>query len=273
MKAAPLDYVRATSLAEAAALLREAGEGARVLAGGQSLGPMLNLRLASPSLLVDVSHIPDLSGVEATADALIIGACFTHAMIEDGRLPDIGEPMGRGILSSVAGGIAYRAVRNRGTIGGSISHADPAADWVTALTALGATILTHRATGDTGGTRAIPVRGFILGAFRTALLPGEIVQAIRIPRVSPAARWGWYKVCRKPGEFAASIGAILHDPEHGVHRAVMGATGGAPILLEGVGPDADAVQQALVAGAPDLDAIDRHVHTVALRRALAMTQP
>ncbi|HWK46654.1 MAG TPA: FAD binding domain-containing protein [Stellaceae bacterium] len=267
MKATSLDYARAGSLAEAAALLAEGGDGARPLSGGQSLGPMLNLRLASPRLLVDLRHIPELRGIEETAEALTIGAAITHAAIEDRRVPDIGHD----VLPRVAGGIAYRAVRNRGTIGGGLAHADPAADWVSALTALDATVLTYAAAG----TRAMPIGAFILGAFHTSLLPGEFIQAIRIPRLSPAARWGWYKVCRKPGEFAASIGAILHDPPRGVYRAVMGATGGRPVLLTGGGPlDAPLdAGKALAAEASELDAIDRHIHTVALKRALAMIQP
>ena len=105
-----------------------------MLAGGQSLGPMLNLRLAQPRLLVQVDRLPELAGVAADADAVTIGACVTHAAIADGRVPDIGG----NVLARVADDIAYRAVRNRGTIGGSLCHADPAADWVTVLTALDA---------------------------------------------------------------------------------------------------------------------------------------
>ena len=265
MKATSLDYIRAGSLAEAAALLAEGGEGARPLSGGQSLGPMLNLRLASPRLLVDLRHIPELRGIDDAAETLTIGAAITHAAIEDGRLPDIGLA----VLPGIAAGIAYRAVRNRGTMGGSLAHADPAADWVTALTALDATVLTYGAAG----ARAIPIGAFILGAFHTALLPGEFIQAIRIPRLSSAARWGWYKVCRKPGEFAASIGAILHDPTRGVYRAVMGATGGRPVVMVMTGSGPLDAAGALAAEASELDAIDRHVHTVALKRALAMVQP
>ena len=136
MKAAAFEHARPASVADAIALL--AGQaGARVLAGGQSLGPMLNLRLAQPRLLVQVNRLPELTGVAADADTVTIGACVTHAAIADGLVPDIGG----GVLARVADGIAYRAVRNRGTIGGSLCHADPAADWVTVLRALDATVL------------------------------------------------------------------------------------------------------------------------------------
>jgi len=255
------DYERPRDLAEAGKLLAQGGDGARVIAGGQSLGPMLNLRLTRPSLLVDISRLPELSGVETSADALTIGAAVTHAAIEDRRIPDIGQE----VLYRIAGGIAYRAVRNCGTMGGSIAHADPAADWVTALTALGASVVTYRA--DDGG-RTIPLDGFFLAGFVTALKPGEIVRTIRVPRLSASARWGWYKITRKPGEFAAAIGAVLTDPARNLRRAVIGATGGPPVLLQEV-PAAD---EALAAALPGVDALDRKLYGAALRRAEAITR-
>ena len=132
MKPAAFEFVRASTLSEATTILLEADGAARVVAGAQSLGPMLNLRLVQPRILVDITGIAELTEIEDRADAVTLGACITTANIEDGRLP------GRGLqaLSVVAGRIAYRAVRNRGTIGGSVCHADPAADWVSALCAL-----------------------------------------------------------------------------------------------------------------------------------------
>ena len=126
MKPAAFDFVRATSIAEATRLLAEANGAARLIAGAQSLGPMLNLRLAQPRLLIDITGIPELTRIEDDDETVTIGACVTTANIEDGRLPGRGLDM----LSTVAAQIAYRAVRNRGTIGGSLCHADPAADWV-----------------------------------------------------------------------------------------------------------------------------------------------
>jgi len=134
MKPFPFEYARPKDLRKAGALLAQSGEGARVLAGGQSLVPMLNFRLARPSALIAIHHLPELRAVEESADAVTIGACVTHSMIADGRTPYIGDS----ILARIADGIAYRAVRNRGTIGGSLAHADPAADWLCTLTALGA---------------------------------------------------------------------------------------------------------------------------------------
>ena len=116
--------------------MAEAKGAAKIMAGGQSLGPMLNLRLVQPDLIIDITGLAELKHAERSGDELVIGACVTHGDIEDGRIPDVT----RDAMRRVAGGIAYRAVRNRGTIGGSLSHADPAADWVSALPALGARI-------------------------------------------------------------------------------------------------------------------------------------
>ena len=246
MKAAAFELVRPADLAEACALL--ARPGARAMAGAQSLGPMLNLRVAQPELVVPITHLPELREIVASEEAVTIGACVTHAMIADGRVPDVGLD----ILARVAEGIAYRAVRTRGTIGGSLCHADPAADWVTVLTALGATVVTS-------APRALALHDFITGTFRVALRPGELLQAVRIPRLSTAARWGYVKACRKPGEFAHAMAAVLVD--RGVTRAVIGATGGVPIVLEG---DAVTRDPAL----PGLDPIDAHIQRVVLHRAL-----
>jgi carbon-monoxide dehydrogenase medium subunit len=248
MKAAAFDLASPATLAEVSALLAQPG--AMAMAGGQSLGPMLNLRLAAPGLVVRLAGIPGLAGVAEDADAVTLGALVTHAAIADGRAPDPGQ----GVLARVAEGIAYRAVRNRGTIGGSLCHADPAADWVTVLTALDAAVVTSAG-------RAIPVADFVTAAFRTALRPGEVLTAVRIPRLRPGARWGYVKACRKPGEFAHAMAAVLIDD--GL-RLVIGATGGKPILLHdeaGIG--------AALAG---IDPVAAHIHAVIARRALAQAR-
>ncbi len=259
MKPAPFELARPSNLAEAAAALARKPGTARLLAGGQSLGPMLNLRLVRPAMLVSIAHLPELGAVAEDADAVTIGAAVTHAAMADGRTPDAGNR----ILARIAEGIAYRAVRNIGTIGGSLCHADPAADWLTTLTALGASVVTW---SETGG-RAIPVAQFVTGAFRTALAPGEIVQAVRIPRPSAQARWGYYKACRKPGEFAHAMAAVLDDPARGIRRAVIGAVGGSPVVLEGERVTPAVAEEALRAAG--LDAVARHMQAIALKRARA----
>lgn len=249
----PVDFalVRPASLSEALAAL--SAPDARPIAGGQSLAPMLNLRLARPGTLVSLARLPELRAVSDAAEAITLGAAITHAEVADGRTPDLSG----GILARVASEIAYRAVRTRGTIGGSLCHADPAADWPCVLTALGAEVIVASAEGP----RTVPLPGFITGAFRADLQRGEIVQAVRIPRPSPAARWGYYKACRKPGEFAHAMAAVLIDGA--TRRGVIGATGGPPRLLPEVTP---AAAEAALASS-GLDPIACHMQSVAFRRA------
>jgi carbon-monoxide dehydrogenase medium subunit len=232
---------------------------------------MLNLRLVQPDLLVDITAIAELKRIEEGPDGITIGSCITHADIEDGRVPDVT----RGALRAVAAGIAYRAVRNRGTIGGSIVHADPSADWLSALAALGASVIARGVQGD----RRIPVETFMLGVFESSLRPGEVVTAIHVPRLSHVARWGYYKACRKTGEFAHAIGAFVRDPARSVCRAVIGATGARPIVLtdaEGLFTNTTGGAAAInlewvrkTMGARGLtDPIDQQVHLAVLRRAI-----
>jgi carbon-monoxide dehydrogenase medium subunit len=262
VKAAAFDYVRPKDLIEAVKQLAAAPGEAKALAGGQSLGPMLNLRLARPKLLVDVSKVEELKAISDEGDAWRIGASVTHAELEDRPLAECLP------LAQVARGIAYRSVRTRGTLGGSLAHADPAGDWSLALAALGATIFI---TGPKG-TREVEAAQFTRSAFSTVLADDEIIELIRAPKFSPEARWGYYKFCRKPGEFAEALAAVLVDPARGVSRAVIGATSSAPHVVDDATAIADgfderaamaAVEAAGVAGDP----YERQVHYVALKRA------
>src|SRR5436190_8685640 len=223
MKSAAFEYERPRDLGEATKLLAEPGLFSKAIAGSQSLGPMLNLRLAQPDLLVDITSIPDLVAVSEQRDYIELGACITHADIEDGRVPDVTN----GMLPYVAGRIAYRAIRNRGTIGGSLAHADPAADWLSVLPVLGAEIIVQSQRGE----RTVAAENLVVSSFTTVLEPDELVRAVRIPRCSGRARWGYYKFNRKVGEFAHAIGAVLYDPVHGRFRAVIGAIETAPIVI------------------------------------------
>ena len=265
MKPAAFDYARALNLSDAAELLGDDTMFNRVLAGGQSLGPMLNLRLVQPDRLVDVTRIPEMRTIGRDGDAVLIGACVTHAAIEDGGIPDTTK----GMLESVAGGIACRAVRNRGTMGGSIVHADPAADWPTCLMALGAEVSIH----GKSGARRLPLGDFLQGPFQTALDTGELLTGVRIPALSASARWGYYKFCRKAGEFAETMAAVLHDPERGIARAVIGATEARPTVIEegivvDASFDAKAAENIVERAFPDADWYKRRLHAAALRRAV-----
>jgi len=273
MKAAAFEYARATDVAGALKLLASQPGDAKPLAGGQSLGPMLNLRLARPKLLVDVSRLETLQAIIDEGDAWRIGASVTHAALEDRPLA------GCAPLAQVARGIAYRAVRNRGTIGGSLAHADPAADWPLALAALGATV---RLTG-TKGSRDIGAAEFMLSAFATALADEEIVESVRVPKLSAGAVWGYYKFCRKAGEFPEASAALLLDAERRMARLFAGALDRPPQPLDTVAralaqggaqaATADMIDAALARVAPGLGPAARKLRATAVKRAILQALP
>lgn len=242
MKAAAIAYHRAGTLEDALALVTELGGLAKFLAGGQSLMPMMNLRLAMPEAVVDIAGIAALREAKQVDGQLFIGAGVTHAMIEDGKVADPAQ----GYLKHVAGGIAYRSIRNKGTVGGSLVHADPAADWSTALLALNAIAVLRQQDG----VRHVPLAQFQTGLMETCIGETEILQGVLVPLLSPQARWGYRKFCRKVGELAHSIGAVVIDPAHGLANAVLGAAADKPFVLPRVsrrlaqGMQADEVEQA-----------------------------
>jgi len=266
VKAPHFEYEKPASLAEALRLLAEGGDNAKVLAGGQSLGPLLNLRMARPDLLVDIRTLPELRACTEDVDSVTLGAATTHAAIEDSLVPDPTY----GLLARVAQGIAYRAVRNRGTLGGSLAHADPAADWVTTMVLLDADLLVAGVDGE----RVLPAAALVEGPLTTCLAPGEIIVSVRLPRLSADARWSYYKFNRKPGEFAEAIAAVVHDPARGIVRAVLGAMEGAPHVIPDpaalITGDIDALAADVVSRAGFArDTYEHRVHAVALRRAVA----
>ena len=224
MRPAPFTYHAAASIEDAIAQLDNAEGIVRPLAGGQSLVPMLNLRLAPVDKLVDLGRIAALKRVEERDGRIIYGALLPHAAFEDGRVPDGSN----GLMRFVGGQIAYRAVRTRGTIGGAISLADPAADWLTTAIALeGEALLV-----GPRGRRTLPVSDFVTGPYITALDQAELVEAISIPRRRKGERWGHYKVTRKIGEYAESMAIALLDREARKARLVVGAVDGAPLVLQ-----------------------------------------
>lgn len=269
MKAPRFEYVRPADVAGAIAAMAGARD-AKLLAGGQSLGPMLNLRLARPGLLVDISRLEELRRIEDGGAVWRIGAGVTHAQIEDaaGRMP------GGEMLCEVAAGIAYRSVRNRGTIGGSIAHADPAADWPVVLAALDATVVVR----GRSGSRRVAADRFMKAAFTVDLGDDEIVETIEVPKTSAGARWGYYKFCRKTGEYPEAAAAAIFDPDRRVARIFVGALAGAPqpmpvlagqIAAEGPkGCTRDAVQTLLAGQMPELAAIEARMQAAAVVRAV-----
>ena len=264
MKPAAFAYVRPKDWPQALQLV---AEGARAGAGTQSLGPLLNLRLAQPGTIVDLRHLPGFSGISQRGGGVRIGAGTTHAAIEDGAVPGrTGE-----IMAAVARRIAYRPVRNRGTIGGSLAHADPAGDWVAVLPALGATAI---ALGP-GGERRIPAARYVSGIFETALGADELLCAIEVPVLPAEARWGHWKFCRKPGEFSKATACVLSVPAH-PPRAVLAALDAPPLVVEDASALlADPATEAphIVAHIAELTELTdwrRALAETALRRAVAM---
>ena len=270
MKAPAVDYVRPRSLSEAIEHLARAKGEARVMAGGQSLVAMLNLRVASPGLLIDIARLPELTAAAEGGDTVTLGACITHAAIEDGRAPD----PSRGLMPRVAGALAYRAIRTRGTIGGSLALSDPAAEWPAVLATLDAEVTLY----GPNGCRLFKCAEFTTGIFETRLAADEVIETVRIPMLSADARWGYVKFCRKAGEFANALAIAVADRGRGHYRVVLGAANGAPLVLgETSRLVADNGQQNLRdAITADLDrAADRHfdefqrnLHTVAATRAV-----
>jgi carbon-monoxide dehydrogenase medium subunit len=256
MKAPAFDYIRPQSLSEAVGLLAASGSEARVVAGGQSLIAMMNLRIAAPRLLIDIARLPELSAVAEDNDSVTLGAGVTHAMIEDGQVPD----PSCGLMPRAAAGLAYRAIRNRGTIGGSLALSDPAAEWPAVLAALDAEAVLF---GPKGRRRSLKCIEFTTGIFKTKLADDEIIESIRIPKLSTDARWGYLKLCRKSGEFASGLAVAVADRVRGHYRIVLGAANGAPLLLGAASRvladhrrESEALRAAVTA---DLDdAADRH---------------
>jgi carbon-monoxide dehydrogenase medium subunit len=215
VKPAPFDYVRARTLDEALAAL---DADSKLLAGGQSLVPMLNMRLVRPAVVVDINAVPGLDGVRARPDGgLDIGALTRHSELLTAPLVKERAPL----LAAAAGHVGHRAIRNRGTIGGSLAHADPAAELPAALLALDASaIIVGR-----GGRRRVALDDFFLGALTTALRTDEILIAVEIPDARGTG-WGFAEVARRPGDFAiAGVAAVVHGSRGRCDRARLVAFG------------------------------------------------
>ncbi|MBI1777089.1 MAG: FAD binding domain-containing protein [Proteobacteria bacterium] len=264
----PFGYASVSTVEDAVALLGRHGDGSKPMAGAQSLGPMLNLRLARPSMIVDLSQVAGLRQVQDEGDTIFYGAAVTHAEIEDGVVADATP----GWLSAVARRIAYRAVRNRGTIGGSLAHADPAADWVNVMTALGGAV----ELAASAGRRRVALSDFFLGPFATALGPDEIIAGVRIAKRRPSARWGYWKFCRKVGDFAEASAAVLIDPARGETRILIGAIERPPAFVvdpDGVLSGRRSVADAVAEAAPGLSDVSFALHVAAVRRAMLLAEP
>jgi carbon-monoxide dehydrogenase medium subunit len=218
MKAPPFAYIKVHCLAEVFELLDTHGDGARILAGGQSLLATLNLRLSSPRILIDITGIPGLAGIAVDNDRVTIGALTTHAEIE--RSPRIAQVLP--LLAQAAPHIAHVAIRNVGTIGGSIALADPAAEWPACCLALDAEFV----IANKNGNRTVKARKFFQALYTTAIGPAEVLTAINIPVPAAASRSAFVELTRRRGDYAivgiAATAAITKDVLTNVKLAFLG---------------------------------------------------
>jgi carbon-monoxide dehydrogenase medium subunit len=255
LKAPPFAYARARSLAEVFDLLARHGEGAKLLAGGQSLLAALNMRLSAPELLIDISRLAELSGIQVRDGVVRIGALTTHAEIE--RSPDIRKHLP--LLAQAAPHIAHPAIRNAGTIGGSIALADPAAEWPACCVALDAQFI----VAGKAGTRRVAARDFFKGLYTTALKPVEVLTQIEIKVPGPDYRSAFVELARRRGDYAIAGLAAVAKHAGGALRDLrlaflgMGQTPvlarGAMAAMEGKRAAADTIAAAVKALAQDLD--------------------
>ncbi len=202
MKPPEFKYVAARTVDEAVEQLNKHGEGAKILAGGQSLTPMLNFRLVHPEVLVDINRIPGLDKITPDDGGFRIGALTRHRAIETSKA--IAEKLP--VMIAAAGEVGHLAIRNRGTFGGSLAHADPAAEWPVAVLALDAVITTKSAKGG----RSIKAKDFFVSYLQSAVEDGEVVTEITLPGLPPKTGWGFEELARRPGDFAlAAVCAIV----------------------------------------------------------------
>ena len=265
---AAFDYRRASTLDDALSLLAEGGEDAKLLAGGHSLLPLMKLRLAAPSMLIDIGRLSDLSYVREDGDSVAIGALTRHRDVEVSETLRTHVPL----LAHVAGQVGDPQVRHRGTFGGSIAHGDPASDLPAACLALGATFT---AAGPSG-TRQIAASDFFQGFLETALSPDEILTEIRVPKATGAG-WSFQKFNRRAQDWAIVGVAAVRGERPGIGLVNMGpvpvrATG-AEQALAGGASEAEAAAHAADGLEPpeDLNAsadYRRHLAQVLVRRAL-----
>lgn len=274
MKAPPFAYVRAHSLYEVFDLIERHADGAKILAGGQSLMPALNMRLSAPDVLIDISRLQEFSDIKVNGNAIHIGALTTHAKIGHSAIIRQHLPL----LSDAAEHIAHPAIRNSGTFGGSLAMADPAAEWPACCVALDAQIV----VAGKSGTRRIAAHEFFQGLYATALKPNEVLTEVVIPIPGAGARHAFLELARRRGDYAiVGIAAMARISNNGNHTisdlqlAFLGAAG-KPILathasqiIVNEGLSESAVSAAQEALANDIEPAADLYHTAATKLYLA----
>ena len=224
MKPARFDYHQPRSVEEALAILDRHGYDAKVLAGGQSLVPAMNFRLARPAVLVDINRVGELDYITDDGETLRVGSLTRHVAFEN---PPVDGPLGR-LLSQAARHVGHLPIRVRGTFGGSLAHADPAAEWCVIATLLDAEMVAARLAG----TRSIPAARFFQTVFTTDLGPEELLVETRLPKPAPAGRVGFQQFSRRAGDFALAMAAAVIETRDGQvvdARIALGAVSDRPV--------------------------------------------
>ena len=251
MKPPAFDYVRAADASEAIEALARAGGDGKVLAGGQSLMPMLNFRLLRPSVLVDINRIPGLDHIEAGTDGMRVGALVRHHKLETSAGIKAHFP----IITAAMAHVAHLAIRNRGTIGGSLAHSDPAAELPLLAVLLGAKLKVR----GPDGVRTIDAADFHVGALTSALQEGELLEEVALPYLPPGTGWGFEEVARRLGDFAiVAMGAAVTLAGGQVSEVRIAVTGLGDV------PQRIAAAEDLLVGAqePDKSLMDAAAQTV-----------
>lgn len=280
MKPAPFELLRPRSAAEAVGLLGDLGEEAKPLAGGQSLLPMMAMRLAQPAYVIDLNGVTDFTGAVPTPDGgYRLGPLVRHHDVE--KL--VAEPGTGGYIGRVAPLIAHLPIRIRGTIAGGLAHADPASEWCAALLAADASVTLRSQTGD----RTLQMNSFLQGSYTTAAEPGELLVEVTIPGTAPGWGLGFNEISRRPGDFALAMAAAavwVRDGTVAAARVTVAGVGGramrcrdAEEALTGSPASADTWEVASVVAAQQVTVTDdihtsgehrRQLLTVTVRRAL-----
>lgn len=257
MKPAPFAYSRPESLEEVLSVLADHGEDTRVLAGGQSLIPMLNLRVARPERLVDIGRLGSLNRLGVDDAHLLIGALVPHAVLERHATVRAAVP----VLARAAAHIGHAAIRRRGTLGGSLAHADPSAELLAVGTALDASVTLDARTGR----RTVSLAELVAGPYETIIEPDELLTWVRIPVPATGSRTGFYEIATRDGDFA-TMGAVWYAAPTATRVAIFGA-GVGHVLVECPAEAAPSdVADALLERRP-LRGVDAHRLRVAVSRA------
>jgi len=270
MKAAAFAYVRAANVVNALQLLASHGDTAKVLSGGQSLMPAMNLRLISPELIVDIGELAELRGISVNGDMLTIGALTRH--VDMLQSPEVAAYVP--LLGEAIAHVAHPAIRNRGTLGGSLAHADPASELPACMLALDATIIVRGLRGE----RRIPANEFFTGIYETALLPHELLVAVELPVTCKDSAHFFHEFARRHGDYAIvglAAQAIVRGGQFSGLRLGYFGVGDRPLLAAAAGNLIDAavtpetLASASAALSEELDPQEDQQATPAMRRHLA----